>query len=159
MTPRRKHLPSKRNPGLRTAIIVTFGAVHLWRAVWAGALLAVSALYFLPEAAPPGDGNVDKIMHLAAFSTIGFPLHFATRSVHTFRRLTALTLIYAPLLELGHLLAPARSFSFFDMVANITGIAIGIVIATALACALGMNISSAVSSLWGTSRGSATPLN
>jgi len=148
-----------RNPSLRAAIVATFGTVPLWRAVWAGALLAVTALYFLPEAAPPGNGNVDKIMHLAAFSTIGFPLPFAAHSVHTFRRLTALTLIYAPLLEFGHLLLPARSFSFFDMVANITGIAIGIVVAIALACALGMNTSNAVSSLWGTSRGSATPLN
>ena|GEM_PF-5930271 len=159
MTALQKRPPSGPSPGLRTAIVATLSAVSLWRAIWAGALLAVTSLYFLPEAAPPGNSNIDKIMHLAAFSTIGFPLPFAARGGRTFRRLTAFTLIYAPLLEFGHLLMPARSFSFLDMVANITGIAIGVVIATALACALGMNTSGAVSSLWGTSHGSAPPLN
>jgi VanZ family protein len=96
--------------------------------LWAGALLMLVAGSLMPHAGPPDTGFwLDKILHIGVYG------YLACCPVILFRnRKTALFLAVAmaPLglgLEIGQMQIGGRDFSAADLLANNTGVVIGLV--------------------------------
>lgn len=72
---------------------------------------------------------LDKILHLGAYVCAG--LWFRGLTSQTKKLLIALTL-FGVSMEVGQYFIPTRSFELLDMVANFTGVSIGILVASKL---------------------------
>ena len=98
---------------------------RIWFALWIATSAVVSVLYLLPDAAPPGEAQIDKLAHLAAFSAIGIATWPATQRRRAFFQLLLVGCALGIGLECLQALVPERQFSVFDILANMVGIAIG----------------------------------
>ncbi|EIM78502.1 vanz family protein [Nitritalea halalkaliphila LW7] len=103
-------------------------------------LIGISIALLLPGEAIPSEGPeipyVDKIAHFTLFFFLGYSLGFA--SVHKKHRLKALRkrylftiyllfgVIYAIFIEYLQQLVPNRSFEYADIIANLSGSAVGV---------------------------------
>lgn len=80
---------------------------------------------FRPEGPPSLFKNSDKVLHFLAFAGFAFStrLAFARESAW---KVWGLIIAWAPLSEtLQHQVQPSRYFSWLDIVANLSGVAIG----------------------------------
>jgi VanZ family protein len=98
---------------------------RLWLAAWAAMSGIVSVLYLLPEGGPPGDWQIDKLAHLAAFAAIGLAIWPATRSTGAFVGILLTSCVMAIGLEFVQAYVPGRDSSLPDVLANIAGLAAG----------------------------------
>ncbi len=98
---------------------------RIWFALWVTVSALVSVLYLLPEAGPPGEAQIDKLAHLAAFSAVGVATWPATQQPRPFFYLFLIGCALGIGLECLQALVPQRHFSVLDILANMVGIAIG----------------------------------
>lgn len=96
---------------------------------WLLFLICLSVLcygLFRPESPPNPFSNADKVLHCLAFFGFSLVARFAfTNRVNGFIWLCLLAL--APASEyLQHYLQPQRSFSWFDILANATGVTLAL---------------------------------
>ncbi len=85
----------------------------------------VGVLYLLPEGGPPGDWQIDKLAHFAAFAAIGLATWPATRSTGAFAGILLTSCVLAIGLEFVQAYVPGRDSSLLDVLANIAGLAVG----------------------------------
>jgi VanZ family protein len=85
----------------------------------------VGVLYLLPDAGPPGDWQLDKLAHLAAFAAIGLTTWPATRRTGPFVSILLTSCVLAIGLEFVQAYVPGRDSSLPDVLANIAGLAAG----------------------------------
>jgi VanZ family protein len=97
----------------------------IWAALWVAMSALVSVLYLLPDTGPPGDAQIDKLAHLAAFSAIGGATWPATQRWRAFGHLLTIGCLLGIGLECLQAVVPERHFSGFDILANMVGIAVG----------------------------------
>ena len=92
-------------------------------AFWAG-LVAVAALSLLPQSDVPKTGLLDKWEHAAAYAAL-----MASGAIgFTWRwRLAAALFAFGGLMEIAQSFTPDRQASFYDLGANVLGIAIAFV--------------------------------
>jgi VanZ family protein len=100
----------------------------IWFALWIAMTTLVSVLYLLPDAGPPGVYQIDKLAHFVAFGAIGVATWPAAQQRGRFIRLLAISCALAVGLEVLQALVPGRQFSLFDVLANLTGLAIGVIV-------------------------------
>ena len=73
-------------------------------------------------------GN-DKISHFIAYGTLTINAGLLTiKNPKSFRSAIALCIVYGGLIEVGQYYVPGRFMSFYDIVANTAGVAIGTVV-------------------------------
>jgi VanZ family protein len=97
----------------------------IWFALWVAMTTLVSVLYLLPDAGPPGAYQIDKLAHLIAFAAIGVATWPASQQRSRFGCLLAIGCVLAVGLECLQALVPARQWSLFDVLANLTGLTLG----------------------------------
>lgn len=107
-------------------------ARRLWTAAWLALVTGVSVVYLLPGAAPPGEYQVDKLLHVAAFAAIGFPLRFMAGDRAAFLTWVVVSFAISITLETLQSFIPGRIYSNADMAANLVGVAVGIAAAAAV---------------------------
>ncbi len=102
----------------------------LLRVIWMVSLLAVIAGSLLPDNSPPiqllGLLHLgDKVLHFAAYALLAFlpALHEPWQNI---AGVAALLVLLGVLLEFGQLLSPGRSFEMGDMMADGTGVCMGL---------------------------------
>jgi VanZ family protein len=103
---------------------------RLWVFVWCALAVITSVLYLLPNAGPPGRHQLDKIVHLVAFGSIGFSSMLASSRFRLSVPLSV-TLALAMILEWLQSYVPGREYSMLDWTANLVGVGLGIVAALA----------------------------
>jgi VanZ family protein len=96
-----------------------------WLALWVVISGLVSVLYLLPYGGPPSVAQIDKLAHLAAFAAIGIATWPATQRSRAFGQILLVSAALAIGLECLQTFVPGRDFSFFDLLANTAGLAIG----------------------------------
>jgi VanZ family protein len=92
---------------------------------------AISVLYLLPDAGPPGQLQLDKLVHLIAFGAIGFAGYLAASGKWPAAPIL-LSVVLAVLLEWLQGYVPGREYSLVDCAANLAGIAAGFAAGTAI---------------------------
>lgn len=97
---------------------------------WAAAFGVLAWLYWSPSTAPPaGVGGVDlgfdKAIHAAVHAALVAVPWLAMRPGPWRGAALALAVAAAPLLEIGQLAAPGRTFGWDDLAANMAGVALG----------------------------------
>ena len=101
--------------------------------VWLGGLIALAPLSLLPGTAPPTgvwdvDLSLDKFFHVIAYGGLtGIPMLALTRR-DWLSAAVAIVLIAAFGYEIGQGYVPGRSFGYDDLIANIGGVALGVVL-------------------------------
>jgi VanZ family protein len=101
--------------------------------VWLGGLIALAPLSLLPGTAPPTgmwdvELSLDKFFHVFAYGGLtGIPMLALTRR-DWLSAAVAVMLIAAFGYEIGQGYVPGRSFGYDDLIANIGGVALGVVL-------------------------------
>ena len=125
-----------RPAGLRHWLVLLRDLVarHLaiFMAVWAAGLLALAPLSLLPGTAPPVgvwdiDLSFDKVLHVIAYGgATGIPMLALTRRdwLSAAWPSCCCRLGY----EIGQSFVPGRSFGYDDLLANLGGVALGVVL-------------------------------
>ena len=105
----------------------------LFMLVWLGGLIALAPLSLLPGTAPPtGIGDVDlsldKVFHIIAYGGLtGIPMLALVRR-DWLAAAVAMMLVAAFGYEIGQGYVPGRSFGYDDLIANIGGVGLGVVL-------------------------------
>ena len=77
-------------------------------------------------------GN-DKVGHFIAYGTLMINIGLVTLpKMNHFRNGIFFAICYGMLMEIGQYFVPGRTFSMYDMVANISGVGLGIIISILL---------------------------
>jgi VanZ family protein len=123
-------------PPLAALVVLRDLAVRystLFMLVWAGGLIALAPLSLLPGTAPPTgvwdvELSLDKFFHVIAYGGLtGIPMLALTRR-DWLSAAVAVVLIAAFGYEIGQGFVPGRSFGYDDLIANIGGVALGVVL-------------------------------
>ena len=88
-------------------------------------VLLVIILSLIPTAALGEGLHVDKIAHIIAYGIMGFLAYLSVSSVRKRFYFFFIVISLGVLLELFQLYIPGRSASFFDILANTLGAALG----------------------------------
>lgn len=105
----------------------------LFMLVWLGGLIALAPLSLLPGTAPPTgvwdvDLSLDKFFHVIAYGGLtGIPMLALTRR-DWLSACVAVVLVAAFAYEIGQGFVPGRSFGYDDLIANIGGVSLGVVL-------------------------------
>jgi VanZ family protein len=105
----------------------------LFMLVWLGGLIALAPLSLLPGTAPPTgiwdiDLSFDKFFHVIAYGGLaGIPM-LALKRRDWLSAAIAVVLIAGFGYEIGQGYVPGRSFGYDDLIANIGGVALGVVL-------------------------------
>ncbi|MDF3074126.1 MAG: putative rane protein [Alphaproteobacteria bacterium] len=105
----------------------------IFMAIWAAGLLVLAPLSLLPGTAPPVgvwdvDLSFDKVLHVIAYGGLtGIPMLALTRR-DWLSAAVAVVLIAAFGYEIGQSFVPGRSFGYDDLIANLGGVALGVVL-------------------------------
>jgi len=90
-------------------------------------LLAIAYLSLSPTTTI-SVGN-DKVGHFIAYGVLMINVGLVTLpNMKSFRNGIIFAVCYGMMMEIGQLYVPGRSFSMFDMLANVSGVGIGIII-------------------------------
>ena len=123
-------------PPLAAVVLLRDLAVRhstLFMLVWLGGLNALAPLSLLPGTAPPTgvwdvDLSLDKFFHVLAYGGLtGIPMLALTRR-DWLSAAVAIVLIAGFGYEIGQGYVPGRSFGYDDLIANIGGVALGVVL-------------------------------
>lgn len=123
-------------PPLAAVVLLRDLAVRhstLFMLVWLGGLIALAPLSLLPGTAPPTgvwdvDLSLDKFFHVIAYGGLtGIPM-LALMRRDWLSAAVAIVLIAAFGYEIGQGYVPGRSFGYDDLIANIGGVALGVVL-------------------------------
>lgn len=105
----------------------------LFMLVWLGGLIALAPLSLLPGTAPPTgvwdiDLSLDKVFHVIAYGGLaGIPM-LALRIVGWRAACVVVALLASLGYEIGQAYVPGRSFGYDDLLANLGGVALGVVL-------------------------------
>lgn len=97
--------------------------------LWALAWLAVAGLMLMPLPSLPTPDRTDLLVHFAIFGILSSTTVSFCHRAGRLTSLAAATAVGATGLELAQTLVPYRSFDLVDMLANVTGIAVGYALA------------------------------
>lgn len=104
-----------------------------WRLLLAAGLATASWLAFSPVDAPDGIEHLDKVQHMAAFTSLALAASFSWPSrPRTTAFITAGLMAYGLFIELVQTQLPTRSGSAADWLADAVGVAAGLLLARAL---------------------------
>ena len=104
-----------------------------WRLLLAAGLATASWLAFSPVDAPDGIEHLDKVQHMAAFTSLALAASFGWPSrPRTTAFITAGLMAYGLFIELVQTQLPTRSGSVADWLADAVGVAAGLLLARAL---------------------------
>jgi VanZ family protein len=105
----------------------------IFMAIWAAGLLALAPLSLLPGTAPPVgvwdiDLSFDKILHVIAYGgAAGIPM-LALKQTQWRIAGVGVALLASLAYEIGQSFVPGRSFGYDDLLANLGGVALGVVL-------------------------------
>ena len=105
----------------------------LFMAIWAAGLLALAPLSLLPGTAPPVgvwdiDLSFDKILHVIAYGgAAGIPM-LALRQKQWRIAGVGVALLASLAYEIGQSFVPGRSFGYDDLLANLGGVGLGVML-------------------------------
>ncbi len=105
----------------------------LFMLVWLGGLIALAPLSLLPGTAPPTgvwdvDLSLDKLFHVIAYGGLtGIPMLAVARRERLVAAV-AIVLLAGVAYEIGQGFVPGRSFGYDDLIANIGGVVLGVVL-------------------------------
>jgi VanZ family protein len=105
----------------------------LFMLVWFAGLIALAPLSLLPGTAPPTgvwdvDLSFDKFFHVIAYGgAAGIPM-LALRRRDWLSAAIAVALVAAFGYEIGQAYVPGRSFGYDDLLANLGGVTLGVVL-------------------------------
>jgi VanZ family protein len=99
--------------------------------VWLILAVTIAVLYLLPEAAPPGQANLDKLAHFLAFGGLGSVARLADKRPRLNVPI-AISAVLAVILEWIQSFVPGRETTLADVAANMVGLVLGIAAALAL---------------------------
>jgi VanZ family protein len=109
------------------------GHAVIFMAIWATGLIALAPLSLLPGTAPPVgvwdlDLSFDKILHVIAYGgAAGIPM-LALRQKQWRIVGIGVALLASLAYEIGQSFVPGRSFGYDDLLANLGGVALGVVL-------------------------------
>jgi VanZ family protein len=104
---------------------------RLWRVALVALLAVVTWLALVPKPPPQLDFGWDKVNHIAAFAALAA---VATPAFPGRRgRIVAALMMYGVLIEVAQSFIPLRSGDWRDLVGDAIGIALGLVLAAAIA--------------------------
>jgi VanZ family protein len=126
-----------RPTGFRSWLVllreVVAGHPAIFMAIWVAGLLALAPLSLLPGTAPPVgvwdiDLSFDKILHVIAYGgAAGIPM-LALASVRWRAAGVSIALLASLAYEIGQSFVPGRSFGYDDLLANLGGVALGVML-------------------------------
>jgi VanZ family protein len=105
----------------------------IFMAIWGAGLIALAPLSLLPGTAPPVgvwdvDLSFDKILHIIAYGgAAGIPM-LAMTSKRWRTAGVGVALLASLAYEIGQSYVPGRSFGYDDLLANLGGVALGVVL-------------------------------
>jgi len=105
----------------------------LFMLVWLGGLIALAPLSLLPGTAPPTgvwdvELSLDKLFHVVAYGGLtGIPMLALARRDRLIAAV-AIVLLAGVAYEIGQGFVPGRSFGYDDLIANIGGVVLGVVL-------------------------------
>jgi VanZ family protein len=105
----------------------------LFMAIWVVGLIALAPLSLLPGTAPPVgvwdiDLSFDKILHVITYGgAAGIPM-LALRRKQWRLAGVGIALLTSLAYEIGQSFVPGRSFGYDDLLANLGGVALGVVL-------------------------------
>jgi len=88
-------------------------------------LIALVLLSLIPLSGIEAPGNSDKIAHFISYGGLAVLAYFIARSFNTRFYLFISVIVLGILLEFLQLVIPGRSFSYLDILANISGTLFG----------------------------------
>ncbi len=93
-------------------------------------IVLVSITYLSLSPKPALTASNDKLGHFIAYSVLTFLIlrSFVIRNVNRLLMLLVFSILYGVLMEYGQRFVPGRSFSIYDMIANTSGVLIGLLI-------------------------------
>lgn len=107
------------------------GRQRLWIALLWTMQLALAAYYSLLPAAKLGEmPGSDKLWHLSGYLILALPIPFLWTAWRKVCVTGVLLTLYGVVLEFAQRYVPGRGFEVADMLANSTGVACGIALAT-----------------------------
>ena len=101
------------------------------RGLWAALLTVLVLLAFALSQALQISPRVDKLIHIGAFGTLAFAAYFATGG--RLWKVCATLFLFGLLIELSQSFLPGRSGDLDDLLADVLGIAVGLLCAHELA--------------------------
>ena len=100
-------------------------------ALWVAAMAALAYASLSPRLAPPGQFNLDKLVHSAAYMGTTLVGLRAVRQLWSSGFIVGATAIFGICLELGQSFVPGREPSIGDVVANSAGVIVAVLLGLA----------------------------